>query len=361
MREPAGGAKQTGRRRDGSRRSVGSRLVRSTLTLLFLGLAVHILLPQIATLQRSLDVVRALRPWAVALAVLAQLTSYLGSGYLLHAIAALVESPLPVARGALINVAAQSVGVLGSGNVGYGAAIYRWMKQFHVRPEGALLAGWMPFALITSVQAVFALFGVAILFSLHRLSRATALAFLLAVTVLAGLIGGVFWSARDKTLFTERTLRLSRHWARVRRADFDRASSRAGVTRLYVALHRLRLGGWRGPALGAFLYVLFDLLTLAALFHATGYRVQPATVLAGYGLPLVLGKLTVLPGGIGVVEGAMAALYEGLRVPRGTAVVVILAYRVVSFWLPLVLGLPLAAYFRRARAVPRLTAPRGAG
>jgi uncharacterized membrane protein YbhN (UPF0104 family) len=320
--------------------------------LLFLGLAVHILLPQIATLRSSLGVVRALRPWAVALGAAMQLLSYLGSGFMLHSVASLVQSRLPVGRGALINVAAQSVGVLGSGNVGYGAAIYRWMRKFHVRPEGALLAGWLPFALITSVQAVFALFGVGILFALHRLSRATALAFILAVTVLAGLIGGVFWSARDRTLFTERLLRLSRHWARVRRADFDRSASRAGVTRLYIALHRLRLGGWRGPALGALLYVVFDLLTLVALFRATGFRVPLPAVLAGYGLPLVLGKLTVLPGGIGIVEGAMAALYEGLAVPRATAVVVILTYRLISFWLPLLVGLPLAVYFRQVPAPP---------
>jgi uncharacterized membrane protein YbhN (UPF0104 family) len=323
------------------------------VTLLFLGLAVYILLPQIATLRESLAVLRALRPWAVALAVLAQMLSYIGSGYLLHAVARLVESPLPVGRGALINVAAQSVGVLGSGNVGSGAAVYRWMRKFHVRSEGALLAGWLPFTLITSVQAVFALFGVAILFTLRRLSVATATAFLLAVTVLAGLIGGVFWSARDRTLFTERLLRLSRHWARIRRTDFDRSTSRVGVTRLYIALHRLRLGGWRGPALGALLYVVFDLLTLAALFRASGFHVHAATVLAGYGLPLVLGKLTVLPGGIGIVEGAMAALYEGLAVPRGTTVVVILTYRVISFWLPLLVGLPLAVYFRQVEPPPR--------
>jgi uncharacterized protein (TIRG00374 family) len=329
------------------RRSLKARIGHSALLVAFLGLAVHILLPQITALQNSLDVVRGLKPWALLMAIAAQCLSYLGSGYLLHSIAKVVGSRLPVRRGTLINVGAQSVGILGSGNLGYGAAIFRWMRQEGVRPEGAMLAGWLPFALITSMQTLFALFGVVLLIVTHRLSRAMAVAFFMVMAILVTVIGGMFLSARDRTRFTERFISIGSRWSRLLRRPYDRPHARRRALRMFVAIHRLRLGGWRGPVLGALLYVGFDLLTLGSLFIATGYPVRPATVLAGYGLPLVLGKLTVLPGGVGIVEGAMAALYEGMAVPAGVAVVAILAYRLISFWLPMLTGFPLIIYFQR--------------
>jgi uncharacterized protein (TIRG00374 family) len=224
------------------------------------------------------------------------------------------------------------------------------MRQEGVRPEGAMLAGWLPFVLITSTQTLFALFGVVLLILTHRLSRAMAGAFFLVIAILVAVLGGMFLSARDRTRFTERSIRVGRFTSRLFRRPFNRAHARRRALRMFVAIHRLRLGGWRGPVLGALLYVGFDLLTLSCLFVATGFPVRPATVLAGYGLPLVLGKLTVLPGGVGIVEGAMAALYEGMAVPAGVTVVAILAYRLISFWLPMLTGFPLIVYFQRASA-----------
>jgi uncharacterized protein (TIRG00374 family) len=99
------------------------------------------------------------------------------------------------------------------------------------------------------------------------------------------------------------------------------------------------LGGrWRGPVVGDVLNVVFDILTLYLLFFAAHYSASPGLVLAGYGLPLLAAKLSVIPGGLGIVEGGMVALYEALGVPSGVAVVVILSYRLISFWIPSLIG-----------------------
>ncbi len=89
------------------------------------------------------------------------------------------------------------------------------------------------------------------------------------------------------------------------------------------------------------------MLTLYFLFVAAGHTVSPGILLAGYGLPQLLGKVSFLPGRVGIVEGTMAALYDGLGVPDGVTVVVILTYRVLSFWLPTLLGFPLVPYLQR--------------
>lgn len=91
-------------------------------------------------------------------------------------------------------------------------------------------------------------------------------------------------------------------------------------------------------------------LTLFFLFLAAGHSVSPGVLLSGYGLPLLLGKAAfVVPGGVGVVEGSMAILYDGLGVPDSITVVVVLGYRLISFWLPNLAGFPLAAYLQRDR------------
>ena len=71
-------------------------------------------------------------------------------------------------------------------------------------------------------------------------------------------------------------------------------------------------------------------------------------LLAGYGLPLLLGRVAFfIPGGLGVVEGTMVALYDGLGVPDSISVVVVLAYRLLSFWLPLMIGFLLVGYLEK--------------
>ena len=85
-----------------------SAIIRSVLTLLLMGLAIHVLLPQIATFEHSLQVVTGMALWALGLAILSQVLSYLGSGYLLRGIASLSGQPLSPIRGMMITAASYS-------------------------------------------------------------------------------------------------------------------------------------------------------------------------------------------------------------------------------------------------------------
>src|SRR6185312_16253813 len=113
------------------------------------------------------------------------------------------------------------------------------------------------------------------------------------------------------------------------------------VSRLVAAWDALVRGGWRAPATGAFLNLAFDILTLGFLFVAAGHGVNPLVLIAGYGVPQLLGKLTVILGGVGVVETTMVALYVLLGVPKPAAIVAVLGYRLFSFWLPTIIGIAL--------------------
>ena len=64
----------------------------------------------------------------------------------------------------------------------------------------------------------------------------------------------------------------------------------------------------------------------------------------------MLGNLLPLPGGVGGVEGGMIGAFVAFGEPAGVAVVAVLAYRLVSFWLPTVVGGPAYLALRRALA-----------
>src|SRR2546423_12285611 len=91
---------------------------RGLIQLLLFGLAVRLLLPQLSTLENSLQVVGRMKLWAAGLALLAQVASYLGSGYLLSALVAIGGARLSIRAGTLITIASSTVGVLVGGQFG---------------------------------------------------------------------------------------------------------------------------------------------------------------------------------------------------------------------------------------------------
>jgi uncharacterized protein (TIRG00374 family) len=89
---------------------------------------------------------------------------------------------------------------------------------------------------------------------------------------------------------------------------------------------------------GAVAYWGFDIAVLGVCFHAFHSSVAPAVLVVGYFLG-TLGSLLPIPGGIGGVEGGMIAAFVAFGVPAGSAVIGVLAYRAISFWLPTLPGI----------------------
>ena len=65
----------------------------------------------------------------------------------------------------------------------------------------------------------------------------------------------------------------------------------------------------------------------------------------------MLGNLLPLPGGLGGVEGGMIGAFAAFGVDFNLAVLAVLSYRAISFWLPTPLGA--VAYLQLRRTVAR--------
>ena len=321
---------------------------RYLLPLIILGLAVHLILPQLTTLEHSYQVIKGMLLWAVALAIAAQIASYLGSGYLLKALVSLSGSKLTTLRGTLITLAGASFGMVAGGMVGSAAAVYRWMQKEQVKPEAATLAGTIPGLFNNIVLISVSLVGLIHLLVVHQLSLMQGISFVLILAILLGLIGLLVWGLRHRSKLTQLSVGGAQRWAQFLHKAYAPGRIENWLAGLYRAADTLLIGGWRGPLLGAALNVAFDMLTLYFLFIAAGHRISLGVLLTGYGLPLLLGKMAfMIPGGVGVIESTMTGLYTGLGVPDSVTVVVVLAYRILSFWLPLLLGFPLVGFLQR--------------
>ena len=81
-----------------------------------------------------------------------------------------------------------------------------------------------------------------------------------------------------------------------------------------------------------------DAITIFALFRGFGVPIIIYLVPVGFILTKIISLLPVSPGALILYEGSMAFFFSKLGVRLGSAAIVTLLYRALSFWLPILLG-----------------------
>jgi uncharacterized protein (TIRG00374 family) len=103
------------------------------------------------------------------------------------------------------------------------------------------------------------------------------------------------------------------------------------------------------PALlGAVLFWAFQVAVLWAAFRAFGDAPPLAVIIQAFFVGM-FGNLLPMPGGVGGVEGGLIAAFLAFGVNFDQALVAVLVYRAVTFWLPMIPGV--VAYFQLRHTV----------
>ncbi|HEV2260580.1 MAG TPA: flippase-like domain-containing protein [Streptosporangiaceae bacterium] len=84
--------------------------------------------------------------------------------------------------------------------------------------------------------------------------------------------------------------------------------------------------------------LLFDLLSLDLVFLALRYQPGFGPLAVAYAAANIASAIPLTPGGLGVIEVTLVAVSVGFGAPRATAVLAVLGYRIVNYWLPLIPG-----------------------
>jgi uncharacterized protein (TIRG00374 family) len=82
-----------------------------------------------------------------------------------------------------------------------------------------------------------------------------------------------------------------------------------------------------------------DAFTLFALFYGLGIHTSGFVVLLSLISTRVIALLPFLPGSLILYESSMSFFFVSLGIPLGSAIVVTLLYRLLSFWFPMPIGL----------------------
>ncbi len=99
--------------------------------------------------------------------------------------------------------------------------------------------------------------------------------------------------------------------------------------------------GRRRPALAVAWAAANWILDVAALWVfllAFGYPANPVHLLVAYGLACLVGLVPITPGGLGIIEGVLVPAIVGFGAPQGLALLGVLSWRLVQYWLPMPLA-----------------------
>jgi uncharacterized protein (TIRG00374 family) len=116
---------------------------------------------------------------------------------------------------------------------------------------------------------------------------------------------------------------------------------------------------WRQAVLLTTARLGFDYLSLLFALRATGSDPRPSLVLLAYAATGIIALLPFTPGGLGLVEAGLSSMLILAGVSASNAFVATLAYRLGSYWLPLMAG-PIAYLLFRHR-YGAITVPGGTG
>jgi glycosyltransferase 2 family protein len=117
--------------------------------------------------------------------------------------------------------------------------------------------------------------------------------------------------------------------------------------------HPLR---YLGGTIGYPMYWAGDMLTLYAAVRAFGGDPNVIAMILAYATSFVISALPLPAGGAGGIEAAITIALHAVGIPLASALLAVLAYRVITFWLPIIPALLLLPRMRRLhdslRAVP---------
>ncbi|MEO6713806.1 MAG: lysylphosphatidylglycerol synthase transmembrane domain-containing protein [Mycobacteriales bacterium] len=164
------------------------------------------------------------------------------------------------------------------------------------------------------------------------LTRNAAIAGSLLIAMLAALVVGL-------TLGEARATRIVR-WVSRRAPFLDEVRTALVVERLATRLRELgsdrsllvRASGWAAANW------LLDAASLWVFVRAFGHTMDVPGLIVAFGFANILAALPLTPGGLGIVEGVLTPTLVGFGAPAAVALLGVISWRLINFWLPIPAG-----------------------
>lgn len=285
--------------------------------------------------------------WWIVLAICLELVWILnfGASYqTLYQIMGIDKKLLPLTRLVtavnFVNLVAPSAGIGGL------AVIYSDASK-NGHSSARVTVGSILFLLFDYLGLLSVIFvGLIILSRYNSLSITDILAYLLFLVLALALSGALILASRSETQLSRVTTVIVRLINKIahpftKRDVLDEAGAQLFASELVEGVSTLKhvRKGWLRPLALTFSNKILLVCILGIVMLAFQVQASLTVVIAGFSLAYLFAIISPTPAGVGIVEGVMTLGLKSLGVPLESAVVVTLAYRAVTFWLPLLIGM----------------------
>ncbi len=297
-------------------------------------------------LTEVVDLFRQIHPFWLTVAVLLQAGTYVCTGSLYQTLLRLYQHPQVIKLRELLrtsvvivflNQAIPTAGGsggafflrrLGKNGVPSGEALSMVLLEkitYYIAHLLALVVGFVLFSLVTNAK-------------LSALHISVGILGVAAYTVFLTLLF-IFSGRSPVTYLSHRLAKIK--WLRrlLERFDISLSEIKSGEWHSPWVMLRRHTFGISAPVLWQLGIVLVDASTIYAVFHGFGVQVAWITVVFCFALTMAVSSVSVFPGALAFFEGSMTLFYTALGVELHTALITTLVYRVLSFWLPMPVGL----------------------
>ncbi|MDO4666188.1 MAG: flippase-like domain-containing protein [Actinomycetaceae bacterium] len=286
------------------------------LAMVFVGTGVLVIVLGSFNPQGMKQAVMAANPTWILVAALCSFTTYLAAAWLLQL---LTPEPLQYGRTLQVQVAASVLGIVTPAGIGPAALNLRYLQKSGIKPAESTATVALTQILQVAVSSLLFVIMV-VTTGLGENIRLPSRMLTLILTALAATIAVIaIIPATRKQLPA-----LVKRW-------FERARPRF----LWVMANPRRLATSIGCVL---LHTLGYILTFAASLEAFGYHLPFTKIAVGFLTGNTIGAAIPTPGGLGPTEAALTGTLNVFGIPTGIALSTTLLYRLLTYWLPALLG-----------------------
>ncbi|HEX3979499.1 MAG TPA: lysylphosphatidylglycerol synthase transmembrane domain-containing protein [Solirubrobacteraceae bacterium] len=308
---------------------------------------IHFVLPQIMVLGATLRRLRDADVWWLILGVVLESASIFGQVVLLRGVFSGNLDRVGWRLSCDITLAGSAATKLLATAGAGGVALTVWALRSDGLPGDEVATGMVCYDILTYFVYMMTLAIVGFGLWLGFFSGPAPL----GITLIPAIFGTVVMTVVGSMLFVDKPVE---RWL-LSRADAAKGRAQRWLRRLASWPRTLQGGLTAGRAmirrrdvslLGPVAGWGFDIGTLWASFHAFGHPPSAAVLVMAYYVGTLANTLP-LPGGVGGVESGMIGSFLAFGVNGSLAVLAVLAYRTISYWLPTIPGT--LAYFRLRR------------
>jgi uncharacterized protein (TIRG00374 family) len=314
------------------------------ILVLFLGAAfVYLSFGELESIARTLQHGNI---WFILLAILIELTWFLVAGFIFQSLYHALDMHEGVIRLALLSASATFINIVAPSIGMGGMAFFISHAGRNGQPIGKVTVANMLFLFLDYVAFLVVLtLGLIILFRRNDLDPTEIAASVVMFTIAAGLGFLLYLGARSADALGNVLAWMARLVNRIvypfiHRAYLSEARAHEFAHEMASDLKSLpeKYHSLLVPLLYSFVSKALLMGVLVSIFLAFQVPFSTGTIIGGFAIAYLFLIVTPTPAGVGIVEGVMPLALTSLLVPWSEAVVVTLAYRGVTFWLPLGAG-----------------------